>query len=280
MESTLFIKKLLTDKDLEQKLREHGPKTAISLEEIRRLGKIFNSSNYESLIEKLQKQSHQDYLVVNSGWRNEQKEPIMLAIKYHQFREEFELSFIPTWSEIDEAANLLNTNLRNEIENRILHLSQPQSVTLIENILSHSTLYWIKNFKLSPKAHDDEGRDFTASISIKRDDSSIAFDGYGKMFECIGQLKHLKGKMIPGDMRDFIGAMETCRKKYGLVISTNGFTKRTLDAVKSSKFRIFCVDATFLANMILEHKIGLKKTKVKEGKIFDEDWWHEIDIFS
>ena len=275
----LFLKKLLADNKIEPKLR-NSAKITLSLNEIIQISKTIEPISYETLITNLQNDSKNEPLVINSGWKSDLKEAIMLAIKYHQFREEFEIISLPTWSEIDEFTELLNKNLHTEVVDRILNLTQPQSVTLINNILSYDKLDWIKNFKLSPKAHDDEGRDFSATITIKRDKSEIALDGYGKMFDCIGQLKHLQDEMGPGDMRDFVGAMKNAKKKVGFVISTNGFTSRSMDAARSSKFQIICHDVNFLATLIVQYGIGLKTTKIKNGKIFDEDWWNEIRIFS
>ncbi|WP_160049203.1 restriction endonuclease [Nitrosopumilus zosterae] len=278
MELKTFVSKILSDEDVDHKLRKYQ-KVLLSLEDVNKKGKSIIVSKYEEFVTQLQKQLQIKPLLIKADWKNEEKEEVMFAMKYHKFREEFEIVVMPTWSEIGIVSKLYNEYLNEQINDKIKNLTQPQSVVLIENVLSDSKIEWIKDFRLNPKASDDEGTDFTAVLYIDRD-GSISHDEFGKWVEIVGQLKHLKGEMGPSDMRDFIGTIKTSKKKHGMVISTNGFTKRTIDAVDSSKFTIFCYDSNFITDLIIKHKIGMKEYRIKAGLIPDDEWWDEIRIFS
>lgn len=273
-----FISKILSDEDIESQLRKNR-KVFIPIDDFNKKGRTITISKYEEIIIQLQKQLQSKPFLIKADWKNEEIDDVVFSIQYHQFREEFEIMVIPTWSEINLASKLYNEFLHEQVNEKIRNLTQPQSVILIKNVLSNPKLKWIKNFRLNPKASDDEGIDFTASFYIDRD-GTISHDEFGKWYEIIGQLKHLNGKMGPSDIRDFIGALKTTRKKYGMVISTNGYTKRTMDAVESSKSTIFCNNSDFIADLIIKHKIGMKEFRIKSGLIPDEDWWYEIRVFS
>ena len=273
-----FISKILSDENIESQLRKNR-KVFISLEDFNKKGRTITLSKYEEMVIQLQKQLQSKPFLIKADWKNEEIDDVMFSIQYHQFREEFEITVVPTWSEINLASKLYNEFLHEQVNEKIRNLTQPQSVILIKNVLSDPKLKWIKNFRLNPKASDDEGVDFTASFYIDRD-GTISHDEFGKWYEIIGQLKHLNGKIGPSDIRDFIGAMKTTKKKYGMVISTNGYTQRTMDAVESSKFTIFCNDSDFIADLIIKHKIGMKEFRIKPGLIPNDDWWYEIRVFS
>ena len=273
-----FISKILSDEDIESQLRKNR-KVFIPIEDFNKKGRAITISKYEEIIIQLQKQLQSKPFLIKADWKNEEIDDVVFSIQYHQFREEFEIMVIPTWSEINLASKLYNEFLHEQVNEKIRNLTQPQSVILIKNVLSDPKLKWIKNFRLNPKVSDDEGIDFTASFYIDRD-GTISHDEFGKWHEIIGQLKHLNGKMGPSDIRDFIGALKTTEKKYGMVISTNGYTKRTMDAVESSKSTIFCNNSDFIADLIIKHKIGMKEFRIKSGLIPNEDWWYEIRVFS
>ncbi len=273
-----FISKILSDEDIESQLHKNR-KVLIPIEDFNKKGRTITISKYEEIIIQLQKQLQSKLFLIKADWKNEEMDDVVFSIQYHQFREEFEIMVIPTWSEINLASKLYNEFLHEQVNEKIRNLTQPQSVILIKNVLSDPKLKWIKNFRLNPKVSDDEGIDFTASFYIDRD-GTISHDEFGKWYEIIGQLKHLNGKMGPSDIRDFIGALTTTKKKYGMVISTNGYTKRTMDAVESSKSTIFCNNSDFIADLIIKHKIGMKEFRIKSGLIPNEDWWYEIRVFS
>lgn len=271
-----IFKDIIKKRDVSSKLNAPRETVVIPLKDLRTTLES-KTSSFEEELELLKKTLSKKPLVVNSGWKRD-GEPMMIKITYYQFRGEFELKIILTWSEISESSVLLNDSITYEILNKILGLTQPQSETLIENILSDLRLEWIKDFKLSPTRHDDGGRDFTASILIKENKKEIGFSGFGKMVPAIGQLKHLKSEMGPGAMRDFIGAMKTSKKNYGIVISSRGFTEKALEEAQKSGYKIFCHDSYFLANLMVANGIGMKNVKIKSGKTVDEEWWNEIHL--
>lgn len=156
-----------------------------------------------------------------------------------------------------------------------MQLSSYESVVLINDVLRHDDLMWINDFKLNPKASDDEGIDFFAKLCIDRN-KKIDFDGYGRDEPILGQLKHYQTKVQPSEIRDFIGTLKSKKKKFGMFIASSGFTDRAYDAVNESNFTIFCEDISFISKLIIKHKIGLKKINSKLGYFIDEEWWDEI----
>lgn len=264
---------------LRSKKLDSGTNTVtMSAKEVVKILEKRNEPDYEEIVEYLKKLLLKKSMVINSGRNTDTGDPIKISASYLQFRGDFIFKIIPTWDEIVVFASMLNESIDDEIYYRIKSLTQPQSEVLIEEIFSNPKLDWVKDFKLSETRHDDGGRDFTASLLIKENKREIGFSGYGKMIPCIGQLKHLKDEMGPGDMRDFIGTMRNSRMNYGIIISTNGFTPKSLEAAKVSGYTIFCYDAHHVANFMIENEIGIKNIRIRTGKISDEEWWNEIQL--
>ncbi len=242
-----------------------------------KLGKKIDKSSSE-IIENLKLELNNKILHFSTKYKNKHDEPISFIIKYEPFRGEFEIILLPTKSEIENL--VLRENLRQEffekeISKRIMQLSSYESVILIDDVLRHDDLLCINNFKLNPKASDDEGIDFFATLCIDRN-KKIDFEGYGKDQEILGQLKHYQTKVPPSEIRDFIGVLKSKKKKFGMFIGSSGFTDRAFDAVKESNFTIFCEDISFISKLIIKHKIGLNKANSKLGYFIDEEWWDEI----
>ena len=214
-------------------------------------------------------------LIVNSGRKNG-RESVMIYVKFELYKSKFSFKVLPTWSEISEAAILLNTSVIQETNEMIKRLTQVQSELLIENVLSSDKLEWIRKFQPSPTKTDDGGKDFTSLLLINENNTDIGLSGYGKMVQIIGQIKHYKGEVKPEKIREFIGTMKIFKKKFGLFISINGYTKKALETAKQSEYTIFCWDALDLAKIMVKNEIGIKKIRIKTGKNLDEEWWNEI----
>ena len=242
---------------------------------------------FETMIQISQKEKKEDVineineillkkpLVIDFGWKNSEQ-PFMIKIEYKQYQNNYYFQILPTWNEIKDASALMNSAVTEEISRRFRELTQPQSEIFIENVLSDPKLKWIKNFKLSPTRIDDEGIDFTALLLIHENKKDIGFQGFGKMVDIVGQLKHHKNQIQPEKIREFIGTIETSRKKFGIFISTNGYTQKAISQSEKSKYPIFCWDATYIAKIMVKYKIGIKSITIKKGLIQNNDWWHEI----
>ena len=241
------------------------------------LGRKIDKSSSE-IIDSLKEKLNDKTILLFTKLKNEYGDPLLFVVKYEQIREEFEFIILPTKTEIENLSKrekLRQEFFEEELTKRIMQLTSYQSVILINDILGHDDLLWIKDFKLNPKASNDEGIDFFATLCIDRN-KKIDYEGYGKDEAILGQLKHYQTKVQPSEIRDFIGTLKSKKKKVGMFIASSGFTDRAFDAVNESNLTIFCEDITFISKLILKHKIGLKKISTKLGYFIDEEWWDEI----
>lgn len=269
---TIFSE-IISEQNISKKLRDVG-ETSMSLKLFQKTVKI-PQKNIEELSVEISEKLYRKPLVVKSERKND-GEPIMICVKFDLYKQEFSFKVLPTWSEVQEATTLLNTSIIQETYEMIRKLSQTQSELLIDNVLSSEKLEWIKKFQLSPTKSDDGGKDFSNFLLIKENNQDIGFDGYGKMVECVGQIKHYKEEIKPEKIREFIGAMKIFRKKFGIYISINGYSKKAIKTAKESQYVIFCWDAMDLAKIMVQKEIGIKKIRIKTGKQPDEEWWNEI----
>ena len=237
-------------------------------------------NNIEETIEKITDILSKKPLVINSNWKILDETP-MIKIEYKMYRKEYQFQILPTESIIQETSILMNMAMREEFQQRFKKLTQPQTELFIDNILGDPKLKWIKNFKLSPTKNNDGGIDFTALLLISENREDIGWNGFGKMIKIVGQLKHHKNPIQPDKIREFIGTMETSKTKFGIFVSTNGYTKKAIIQSQESKYKIFCWDAMYIAKIMIKHGIGVKSIKLKNRLIQnDEDWWNEIQNIS
>ncbi|MHB1909281.1 MAG: restriction endonuclease [Nitrososphaerales archaeon] len=187
-----------------------------------------------------------------------------------------QITYVPDWGKLKDTSRIMQESLANSLYDTITTLSQPASVELTDNVLSNDKLSWIRDFRLSPTASRDGGRDFSGFLIINKN-REIAVSGNGREVALIGQLKHKSSLVGSPEVDEFVGtlARTKTKNKAGLFISTRGFSDAAILAAGRSPSPIVLRDARWLVELIIKYGIGLKKISINVSQM-DEVFWNEI----
>ncbi len=109
-------------------------------------------------------------------------------------------------------------------------------------------------------------------------DGTIREDTLGLDKVYVQAKKYAKGKNVsPGDLRNFVGAIEQEGMTKGVFVTTSGFTRAAKDdaeQTRSSK-RIVLIDGEELARLMVRHGIGVRTQFRYEVKQVDEDYFDQ-----
>ena len=77
------------------------------------------------------------------------------------------------------------------------------------------------------------------------------------------------------EIRDFTGALASKKAKKGIFITTSSFPKSVYEFVGQVEYRIILIDGDRLANLMIEHSIGLSTVNSYHVKTIDSDYFEE-----
>lgn len=89
------------------------------------------------------------------------------------------------------------------------------------------------------------------------------------------QAKRWEGSVGAPEIQKFAGALQGKRAKKGIFITTSSFTKEALEYVKHIDSKIILIDGEYLANLMIDHNIGVSVEAVYEIKSIDGDYFLE-----
>ena len=92
------------------------------------------------------------------------------------------------------------------------------------------------------------------------------------------QAKRWENNVSEPPVRDFVGALQGKRARKGIFITTSGFTNRAreyISAIDSRDSKVILIDGNQLAQLMIEHDIGVSTTKTYEIKRVDSDYFAE-----
>ena len=75
------------------------------------------------------------------------------------------------------------------------------------------------------------------------------------------------------EIRDFTGALASKKAKKGIFITTSNFPNSVYDFVKQVEYKIILIDGERLANLMIEHSIGLSTVNTYHVKTIDSDYF-------
>lgn len=77
-------------------------------------------------------------------------------------------------------------------------------------------------------------------------------------------------------IRDFIGALQGFKANKGVFLTTASFTKEAADFVSKVQSRVVLIDGQKLANLMIDHGIGVSTRMNYEIKQLDTDYFGEV----
>lgn len=90
------------------------------------------------------------------------------------------------------------------------------------------------------------------------------------------QAKRWDGSVSRPEIQKFAGALQGQRARKGIFITTSTFTKEAQDYVSRIDSKIVLIDGQRLANLMIDHKVGVTLEASYEVKRMDSDYFSEI----
>jgi len=90
------------------------------------------------------------------------------------------------------------------------------------------------------------------------------------------QAKRWEGSVGEGPIRDFKGALDAKNAHKGVFITTSTFTPAAIEAARTSRsYRIVLIDGARLAQLMIEHDLGVSVAATYQLKRMDSDFFSE-----
>ena len=77
------------------------------------------------------------------------------------------------------------------------------------------------------------------------------------------------------EIRDFTGALASKKAKKGIFITTSSFPKSVYEFVGQVEYKIILIDGERLANLMIDHSVGLSTVNTYHVKTIDFDYFEE-----
>ena len=78
-------------------------------------------------------------------------------------------------------------------------------------------------------------------------------------------------------MQAFVGSLVGLGATKGIFVTTSNFSPQAIDYVKHLSQRVILIDGQNLADLMIEHGVGVRTTRPIELKRLDEDFFSEDD---
>ena len=89
------------------------------------------------------------------------------------------------------------------------------------------------------------------------------------------QAKRWEGVVGRPEIMRFVGALAGQRATKGVFISTSRFTQEAKDYANSSQYKLVLMDGERLADLMIEHDLGVSVTTTYQLKRIDSDFFSE-----
>lgn len=89
------------------------------------------------------------------------------------------------------------------------------------------------------------------------------------------QAKRYQNKVGRVDIQNFVGALAGYQAHKGVFITTADFNQNALDYAKSVSQKIILINGDRLADLMIEHNIGVSTVRTIELKRLDSDYFED-----
>ena len=89
------------------------------------------------------------------------------------------------------------------------------------------------------------------------------------------QAKRWENTVPVKEIRDFTGALAAKKAKKGIFITTSDFPNSVYDIVSQVEYKIILIDGARLANLMIEHSVGVSTVSTYYIKTLDSDYFEE-----
>jgi restriction system protein len=77
------------------------------------------------------------------------------------------------------------------------------------------------------------------------------------------------------EIQAFVGALHGRKARKGVFITTSGFSKPAHDYVREIQDKVILIDGATLADLLIEHGVGVSTVATYEVKKIDSDYFAE-----
>ena len=166
---------------------------------------------------------------------------------------------------IQNSVNEIEELVKSEILERIQQQDPYFFETLVVDLLKSMGYAGTDNFAQSTKKSGDGGID-----------GLLNQDKLGLDVVYVQAKRYKEDNLVQGkEMRDFVGSLDVKGSGKGIFITTSDFANNVFETIKSSSKKIITVNGIQLADLMLEHNVGVKDEKVLRLKRIDEDYFSE-----
>ena len=89
------------------------------------------------------------------------------------------------------------------------------------------------------------------------------------------QAKRWQGTVGRKEIQSFVGALAGQQANKGVFITTSEFAQTAIDYAKSVQQKVILIDGTRLAELMIEHNIGVTTARTISLKRIDSDYFEE-----
>ncbi|MDD5180915.1 MAG: restriction endonuclease [Gallionellaceae bacterium] len=89
------------------------------------------------------------------------------------------------------------------------------------------------------------------------------------------QAKRWEGMVGRPEIQKFVGALQGQRAKKGVFITTSDFTKEAVEYVRNIDNKVVLINGSLLANLMIDHNVGVSLAATYEIKKIDSDYFLE-----
>ena len=89
------------------------------------------------------------------------------------------------------------------------------------------------------------------------------------------QAKRWEGVVGRPEIQKFVGALQGQRAKKGVFITTSDFTKEAVEYVRNIDNKVVLINGSLLANLMIDHNVGVSLAATYEIKKIDSDYFLE-----
>jgi restriction system protein len=89
------------------------------------------------------------------------------------------------------------------------------------------------------------------------------------------QAKRWKGTVGSPEIHQFVGALSGQNARKGVVITTSTFTKAAVEFARGLPVKVVLIDGERLANLMIDHNVGVSLNRTYELKRLDSDYFNE-----
>jgi restriction system protein len=165
---------------------------------------------------------------------------------------------------IDSAMEILGDSLRSELLDYLLNVNPYRFERVVLDLL----------LKMGYGGSREEAAEVTKKSGDEGIDGVINEDRLG-LDTIYVQAKRWKGVVGRPDVQGFVGALAGKQAHKGVFITTSGFTSDAIQFAKNIAQKVILIDGTRLADLMIEHGVGVSTVRTVSVKRIDSDYFEE-----